>query len=97
MDNNQLIFYTTPQGHIKVEIIYEDETFWLSQKRIALLFNVDVRTANEHLKHIFAEGELDEAAVIRKFRIVQKEGRNKSRNGVRTIPRNTRSALRIGF
>jgi len=74
MNNSQLIFYTTPQGHVRVEIVLEDETFWLSQKRIAALFNVDVRTVNEHLKHIFAEEELDLSATIRNFRIVQKEG-----------------------
>ena len=44
MENNQLIFYTTPQGNLKVEVVFEDESFWLSQKRIASLFDVDVRT-----------------------------------------------------
>jgi hypothetical protein len=52
MENNQLIFYVTPEGNIKVEVLYEDETFWLSQKRMAVLFGVDVRTVNEHLKNI---------------------------------------------
>ncbi len=74
MENNQLIFYSTPQGSIKVEVVFENETFWLSQKRIALLFGVDVRTVNEHLKNIFKDGELSESSTIRDFRIVQKEG-----------------------
>jgi len=74
MKNSQLIFYTTPQGNVKVEIVFDDETFWLSQKRIAQLFNVDVRTVNEHLKNIFGSGELAEDSTIRNFRIVQKEG-----------------------
>jgi len=77
MKNSQLIFYTTPQGNVKVEIVFDDETFWLSQKRIAQLFNVDVRTVNEHLKNIFASGELAEDSTIRNFRIVQKEGDRK--------------------
>ena len=53
MENNKLIFYTTPRGNIKVEVFFEEETFWLSQKRIADLFSVDVRTINEHLQNIF--------------------------------------------
>lgn len=51
----------------------EDETVLLTQKLIAELFGVDVRTINEHLKNIYAEGELTEEATIRKNRIVQKE------------------------
>ena len=47
---------------------------WLSQKLMADLFNVDVRTVNEHLKNIFKEGELNENSTIRNFRIVRKEG-----------------------
>ena len=66
MDNSQLIFYATPPGNVKV--IFEEETFWLSQKRMAELFGVDVRTVNEHLKNIFKSGELAENSVIRNFR-----------------------------
>jgi hypothetical protein len=74
MESNHLIFYSTPQGNIKVEVVFENETFWLSQKRIATLFDVDVRTVNEHLKNIFETGELSKNSTIRNFRIVQKEG-----------------------
>jgi hypothetical protein len=76
MNNSQLIFYTTPQGAVKVEVIFEEETFWLSQKRMADLFGVDVRTVNEHLKNIFKTGELNEGSVIRKFRITAADGKN---------------------
>ena len=76
-ENSQLIFYTTPQGQVMVEVVFEDETFWLSQKRMAELFGVDVRTVNEHLKNIFEMGELAESSTIRKFRIVQTEGKRK--------------------
>lgn len=74
-ESNQLIFYSTPQGNIKVEVIYESETFWLSQKRMAELFGVDVRTVNEHLKNIFKAGELDEISVIRNFRTTAADGK----------------------
>lgn len=75
MENNQLIFYSTPQGNVKVEVVFEDETFWLSQKRIASLFGVDVRTVNEHLKNIFKDGELKEDSVIRNFRTTATDGK----------------------
>lgn len=72
--DNEIIFYTSPEGKKKVEVIFQDENFWLSQKRMAELFGVDVRTVNEHLKNIFQSRELTEDATIRKIRIVQKEG-----------------------
>lgn len=75
-EDNQLIFYSTPQGNIKVEVIFEDETFWLSQKRMAELFGVDVRTVNEHLKNIFKTGELSEDSVIRNFRTTAADGKS---------------------
>ena len=82
MENNQLIFYATPQGNVMVEVLFENETFWLSQKRMAELFGVDVRTVNEHLKNIFDTSELQKHLTIRKFRTVQQEG---SRNVARDV------------
>ena len=76
MENNQLIFYSTPQGDIKVEVVFEDETFWLSQKRMAELFGVEVHTINYHLKEIFSSKELSEDSVIRNFRITAADGKN---------------------
>lgn len=74
MSESEIIFYTDPTGHIRVEVYFEEETFWLSQRRMAELFDKDVRTINEHLKNIFETGELEPRATIRKFRIVQKDG-----------------------
>jgi hypothetical protein len=72
---SDIIFYTSPEGHVQLEVIYNEETFWLSQKRMSELFAVDVRTVNEHLQNIFTTEELQKAATIRKIRIVQKEGK----------------------
>jgi hypothetical protein len=72
--NNEMIFYTTPEGSVRVEVIFRDESFWLSQKKMADLFGVEVNTINYHLKEIFATAELKEEPTIRKFRIVQPEG-----------------------
>jgi len=75
MKESEIILYTTPNGEVKLDIRFEDETFWLSQKKMAELFDVDVRTINEHLKNIFESRELQKDPTIRKFRIVQWEGK----------------------
>ena len=63
-----------------IEVLYQDETLWLTQKTMSILFDVDIRTINEHLKNIYSQGEVDKNTTIRKNRIVQKEGnRNLSR------------------
>ncbi len=57
-----------------IEMRYEDENIWLTQKMMAVLYDVDVRTINEHIKKIYSDSELEEASTIRNFRIVQAEG-----------------------
>ena len=57
-----------------IEMRYEDENIWLTQKMMATLYDVGLPTINEHIKKIYADSELDEAATIRNFRIVQTEG-----------------------
>ena len=57
-----------------IEVRYEDENIWLTQKMMATLYDVGLPTINEHIKKIYADSELDEAATIRNFRIVQTEG-----------------------
>jgi hypothetical protein len=57
-----------------VELRYQDENIWLTQRLMAELYNVDVRTINEHIQKIYADNELAEGATIRNFRIVQTEG-----------------------
>jgi hypothetical protein len=71
---NDILLYSTANGTVKVEVLYEDETFWLSQKRMAELFGVESHTITYHLKEIFKSGELDENSTTRKIRAVQKEG-----------------------
>lgn len=71
----QIIFYTNPEGVTKVEVVYRDDTFWLSQRRMAELFDVDIRTINEHLQTIFSNGELKKEAVIRKIRMTASDGK----------------------
>ncbi len=74
MEKLEILLYATPESRTTIEVFFENETFWLSQKKMADLFGVDVRTINEHLKNIYGSGELEAVSTIRKFRIVQKEG-----------------------
>ena len=72
----EFLTFTSQDDAQSIEARYEDETVWLSQKLMATLFDVDVRTISEHLKNIFESGELQADAVIRKFRITATDGKN---------------------
>ena len=65
---------STGEDKDSIEMRYEDENIWLTQKMMATLYDVGLPTINEHIKKIYADHEQDEAATIRKFRIVQNEG-----------------------
>jgi hypothetical protein len=71
--NPQIAIYQTLGNEQKIRVRIENENVWLTQKLIAELFNVDVRTVNEHLINIYSEKELDKNSTVRNFRIVQKE------------------------
>jgi len=73
-NKSELILYQTEDGKTRLEVRLQDETAWLTQKMMSDLFQVAVPTINEHIKNIYAEGELASRATIRKFLIVQKEG-----------------------
>ncbi len=73
-DKKSLAVYQAANGAIELPVDAGNETIWATQRQIADVFDVDVRTVNEHLQNIFTEEELAESATIRKFRIVQKEG-----------------------
>ena len=73
--SSEIILYQTEDGKTRISVRLENETVWLSQRLIAELFQISVPTVNEHLKNIYDEKELIPEATIRKFRIVQTEGR----------------------
>ena len=75
ISKNNFILYTTENGDVKLEVFLHNENLWLTQKKMGELFDVDVRTINEHIKNIYENCELEEFSTIRKFRIVQKEGK----------------------
>ncbi len=91
----ELILYETEDGRTRVECRFADETLWLSQALMAELFQVKVPTINEHLKSIFAEGEVDAGSTIRSFRIVRQEG---ERQVTRSIEHyNLDAILAVGY
>src|SRR5699024_2230986 len=73
-NETDIIIYQTEDGNTKIDVRLENETVWMTQKAIATLYQKGVNTVNEHIKNIYAEGELQKSATIRKNRIVQLEG-----------------------
>lgn len=91
----EFLIFTAQEGDQSIEARYEDETIWLSQRLMAELFDVDVRTVNEHIRNIFESGELQPAPTIRKFRIVQREG---NRDVARTVDHyNLDAIISVGY
>ena len=74
-EQNKIEIYRSKDEQTVVEVKFNRETIWLSQKQMAELFEKDVRTINEHIKTIYSTGELNKKQSIRKFRIVRHEGK----------------------
>jgi hypothetical protein len=74
--NSQIVIYADQSGRIKLDVCFDGDTVWLTQKMLSELFAVEVNTINYHLKEIFKSGELDQLSVIRKFRITASDGKN---------------------
>lgn len=81
-EEGDLILYQTTEGVVRVEVLYEGETFWLDQKKIAELFGVDLRTVSYHLGEIYASGELRQERTLRKTWRVQTEGNREVRREI---------------
>ena len=88
----EFLVFTAQAGEKGIEVRVEDETVWLTQKLLAALFDVDVRTISEHLQNIFTSGELAEASVIRKFRITAADGKSYT-----TAHYNLDAIIAVGF
>jgi len=77
------------------EMRYEDENIWLTQKMMALLYNVEIPTINEHIAKIYTDNELDQGATIRNFRIVQTEGEREVNREIKHY--NLQMIIAVGF
>ena len=93
--NNSIIIYQPHTDQPAIDVRIEGETVWLSQRQMAELFDVDVRTISEHLSNVFSSGELEKEATIRKFRIVRHEG---TRNVTRSVEHyNLDAIISVGY
>ena len=72
---NNFILYSTPSGEVRVDVLLENETVWLTQKAMAELFGVAKSTISEHLSNVYSNNELNKEATVRNFRTVQVEGK----------------------
>ena len=70
----KILIYQNEKGDTKIDVYFEEDTIWMTQKAMCELYQVDVRTINEHIGNILTDGELEEPATIRNFRIVRQEG-----------------------
>jgi len=74
--NNNIIFYTTPAGNVKIDVVFNEETFWLNQKRMAELFGCSTDNISLHIKNIFKENELEPNSVTEEFSVTASDGKN---------------------
>lgn len=74
MGNGEIVIYKSEDGNIKVDVLFEGETVWLTQSQISELFGKSRSTISEHIKNIFDEGELQEEVVVRKIRNTTQHG-----------------------
>jgi len=74
VSEGKIALYSTPNSHVYVDVVFSDETFWMTQKAISELFDVESNTVTYHLQEIFKTDELEESATTRKIRVVRKEG-----------------------
>jgi len=88
----EYLTFVAASGEGGVEAIYADENVWLSQKMMGTLYDVDVRTINEHLKKVFSDSELNEETVIRKFRITATDGKTYN-----TMHYNLKAIIAVGY
>lgn len=78
--NDEVIIYQSQDGTIKVDVLLEGETVWLSQAQLCTLFNKSKSTISEHIKNLFEEGELSPSAVVRNFRTTADDGKEYNTN-----------------
>jgi hypothetical protein len=91
----EYLTFVTATGESDVNAVYADENVWLTQRMMALLYNVNVPTINEHLKKIYADSELQPEATIRNFRIVQDEGSRQVSRDVKHY--NLKAIIAVGY
>lgn len=80
MNTGEILIYENQDGNIKVDVRLEEETVWLTQAQLGVLFQKSKATISEHIKNIFTEGELEEKSVVRNFRTTASDGKSYDTN-----------------
>lgn len=75
-NNSEIIIYQTDDGTTRIDVRLEENSVWLAQNDLVALFQSSKSNISEHIKHIFQEGELNQTAVVRKFRTTGPDGKN---------------------
>lgn len=91
----EIVVYEAPDGEVRVDVRLERETVWLSQRQMAEIFDTSTDNVGLHLKNVFSEGELDEAATTEDYSVVQTEGRRQVRRRVRHY--NLDAIISVGY
>ena len=94
-DQNNIVIYQSKDGNVELRVELDQETVWLTQKQMGELFGKDTKTINQHIRHIYEEGELDQISTISKSEIVQKEGARSIAREVKTY--NLDVVISVGY
>jgi hypothetical protein len=89
---SEIVFYQGVDGNVKIEVLYQDETFWMTQKKIAELFGIQRPAISKHLKNIFDTKELDENSVSSILEHTAEDGKN-----YKTIFYNLDAIIAVGY
>jgi len=74
--DNQIVFYQSPDGSVNIEVLFAEDNIWLTQKKMAELFNCSTDNISLHLKNIFDQGELKQASVTEEYSATATDGKN---------------------
>ena len=83
--NNNIVIYQSEDGKVHLDVVYNEETMWLTQQQLCDLYQTSKSNVSEHIKHIFEDGELDKEVVVRNFRITTQHGAIKGKTQSRDV------------
>jgi hypothetical protein len=92
---NQFLFYTTPSGDVKIEVLFENESIWLSQRKMAELFDCTSENIISHLQNVYSNQELSETATAKDYLVVQKEGARQVNRSIKMY--NLDAIISVGY
>ena len=93
--DNQIAFYQSQDGSVNIEVLYAEENIWLTQKKMAELFDCSADNISLHLKNIYNEKELDQSSTTEDFSVVQEEGERKVKR--KTLFYSLEAVIAVGY